>query len=131
MHFCITFLYFFAYIKVHVSIFLFLCRDFKILHFYSIRNFNFSYILQYSLGEYMSAFKQDPDNPLIALMLGLTFVHMACQKFSARKHSLVVQVKQLSFKFHSRKPFNYWCLDFRGKTSKYKIYENKAINHWS
>jgi general transcription factor 3C polypeptide 3 (transcription factor C subunit 4) len=55
----------------------------------------------------MSAFKQDPDNPLIALMLGLTFVHMACQKFSARKHSLVVQVKQLSFKFHSKKLFNY------------------------
>jgi hypothetical protein len=41
----------------------------------------------------MSAFKLDPENPLIALMLGLTFVHMACQKFSARKHSLVVQVK--------------------------------------
>ena len=46
---------------------------------------------KYSLGEYMSAFKQDRNNPLIALMLGLTFTHMACQKFSARKHSLVVQ----------------------------------------
>ena len=41
---------------------------------------------KYSLGEYMSAFKQDRNNPLIALMLGLTFTHMACQKFSARKH---------------------------------------------
>ena len=28
---------------------------------------------------------------IIALMLALTFTHMACQKFSARKHSLVVQ----------------------------------------
>merc|ERR1711997_916192 len=47
---------------------------------------------KYSLGEYMSAFKQDRGkNPLVALMLGLTFIHMACQKFSARKHSLVVQ----------------------------------------
>merc|ERR1719391_56347 len=46
---------------------------------------------KYSLGEYMSAFKQDRSNPLIALMLGLTFCHMACQKFSAKKHSLVVQ----------------------------------------
>jgi len=46
---------------------------------------------KYSLGEYMSAFKQDSDNPLVALMLGLTFCHMACQKFSAKKHSLVVQ----------------------------------------
>ena len=39
----------------------------------------------------MSAFKADSDNPLVALMLGLTFCHMACQKFSAKKHSLVVQ----------------------------------------
>jgi general transcription factor 3C polypeptide 3 (transcription factor C subunit 4) len=46
---------------------------------------------KYSLGEYMSAFKQDPTNPMVALMLGLTFTHMACQKFSAKKHSLVVQ----------------------------------------
>lgn len=46
---------------------------------------------KYSLGEYMSAFKQERDNPMVALMLGLTFTHMACQKFSAKKHSLVVQ----------------------------------------
>ena len=46
---------------------------------------------KYSLGEYMSAFKADSNNPLTALMLGLTFCHMACQKFSAKKHSLVVQ----------------------------------------
>ena len=46
---------------------------------------------KYSLGEYMTAFKADSDNPLVALMLGLTFCHMACQKFSAKKHSLVVQ----------------------------------------
>ena len=39
----------------------------------------------------MSAFKQDPENPMVALMLGLTFAHLACQKFSAKKHSLVVQ----------------------------------------
>ena len=47
---------------------------------------------KYSLGEYMSVFKQEPRNPMVALMLGLTFTHMACQKFSAKKHSLVVQV---------------------------------------
>ncbi len=47
---------------------------------------------KYSLGEYMNAFKNDKGNPLTALMLGITFIHMACQKFSARKHSLVVQV---------------------------------------
>jgi general transcription factor 3C polypeptide 3 (transcription factor C subunit 4) len=47
---------------------------------------------KYSLGEYMNAFKLDKSNPLTALMLGITFIHTSCQKFSARKHSLVVQV---------------------------------------
>jgi len=47
---------------------------------------------KYSLGEYMNVFKVDRRNPIIPLMLGITFVHMACQKFSARKHSLVIQV---------------------------------------
>ncbi|XP_076043588.1 general transcription factor 3C polypeptide 3 isoform X2 [Oratosquilla oratoria] len=46
---------------------------------------------KYSLAEYTQAFKQDPKNPLIPLMLGLSFTHMACQKFSGKKHSLVVQ----------------------------------------
>ena len=47
---------------------------------------------KYSLSEYMNVFKLDQTNPMISLMLGITFVHMACQKFSARKHALVVQV---------------------------------------
>ncbi|CAB4069485.1 GTP3C3 [Lepeophtheirus salmonis] len=46
---------------------------------------------KYSLGEYMSAFRQAKTNPMIAMMLGLAYTHMACQKFSAKKHSLVVQ----------------------------------------
>ncbi|KAK4321495.1 hypothetical protein Pmani_007691 [Petrolisthes manimaculis] len=46
---------------------------------------------KYSLAEYTQAFKQDKSNPIIPLMLGLTFTHMACQKFSGKKHSLVVQ----------------------------------------
>ena len=40
---------------------------------------------KYSLSEYMNVFKLDQTNPMISLMLGITFVHMACQKFSARK----------------------------------------------
>ncbi|KAK3864729.1 hypothetical protein Pcinc_029589 [Petrolisthes cinctipes] len=46
---------------------------------------------KYSLAEYTQVFKQDKSNPIIPLMLGLTFTHMACQKFSGKKHSLVVQ----------------------------------------
>lgn len=46
---------------------------------------------KYSLGEYMNVFKVERNNPLVPLMLGITFVHLACQKFSSKKHSLVVQ----------------------------------------
>ena len=43
------------------------------------------------LGEYMNVYKVERNNPMVPLMLGITFVHLACQKFSSRKHSLVVQ----------------------------------------
>lgn len=46
---------------------------------------------KYSLGEYMNVYKVERNNPLVPLMLGITFVHLACQKFSSKKHSLVVQ----------------------------------------
>ena len=46
---------------------------------------------KYSLGEYMNVYKVERNNPMVPLMLGVTFVHLACQKFSSRKHSLVVQ----------------------------------------
>ena len=60
---------------------------------------------KYSLGEYMSAFKADSSNPLVALMLGLTFCHMACQKFSAKEPSIntgihfpmIVEIQEMSF----------------------------------
>lgn len=48
---------------------------------------------KYSLGEYINVFKVERNNPMVPLMLGIIFVHLACQKFSSRKHSLVVQVK--------------------------------------
>ena len=43
-------------------------------------------------GEYVAAFRQDPKNPLISLCIGLTFMHMASQKFAGKRHSLIVQV---------------------------------------
>ena len=39
----------------------------------------------------MNVYKVERNNPIVPLMLGITFVHLACQKFSSRKHSLVVQ----------------------------------------
>lgn len=49
-------------------------------------------------GEYVAAFRQAPKDPLISLCIGLTFFHLASQKFSTKRHSLVVQVRT---KYHT------------------------------
>lgn len=46
---------------------------------------------KYSLNEYMSACKQQPNNPFFLLLNGIVLVQMTCQKFSSSKHSLVTQ----------------------------------------
>ncbi len=44
------------------------------------------------LGEYVLALKRTPRDPLISLCIGLTFIHIASQKFSSRRHCLIMQV---------------------------------------
>lgn len=46
---------------------------------------------KHALGQYMQAFRNEPDHPLHSLAIGLTFFHMACQKFVMKRHSLTVQ----------------------------------------
>lgn len=45
---------------------------------------------KYALSEYTTTFKQEK-TPLLAFMIAVTLVQMACQKNTAKKHSLVVQ----------------------------------------
>ena len=65
---------------------------------------------KYSLGEYMNVYKVERNNPIVPLMLGITFVHLACQKFSSRKHSLgakyLVSFSSLSLKTREK------CISF-------------------
>lgn len=46
-----------------------------------------------SSGQYVQAFQTHPDNPLYSLCVGLTFFHMASQKYVAKRHALVLQVR--------------------------------------
>ncbi|XP_028281752.1 general transcription factor 3C polypeptide 3 [Parambassis ranga] len=46
---------------------------------------------KHALGQYVQAFQTHPDNPLHSLCVGLTFFHMASQKFVAKRHTLVLQ----------------------------------------
>uniref|UniRef100_A0A667WMA2 General transcription factor IIIC, polypeptide 3 n=1 Tax=Myripristis murdjan TaxID=586833 RepID=A0A667WMA2_9TELE len=46
---------------------------------------------KHALGQYVQAFKTHPSNPLYSLCVGLTFFHMASQKFVAKRHPLLLQ----------------------------------------
>ncbi|PWA32270.1 hypothetical protein CCH79_00013138 [Gambusia affinis] len=46
---------------------------------------------KHALGQYIQALKTHPENPLHSLYVGLTFFHMASQKYVAKRHALVLQ----------------------------------------
>ncbi|XP_066517872.1 general transcription factor 3C polypeptide 3 [Hoplias malabaricus] len=46
---------------------------------------------KHALGQYMQAFRNQPNDPLHSLCVGLTFFHMASQKFVVKRHPLVLQ----------------------------------------
>ncbi|KAM9454601.1 general transcription factor 3C polypeptide 3 [Clarias gariepinus] len=46
---------------------------------------------KHALGQYMQAFRNQPCHPLHCLCVGLTFFHMASQKFVTKRHPLVLQ----------------------------------------
>uniref|UniRef100_A0A8C3TGX8 General transcription factor IIIC subunit 3 n=1 Tax=Chelydra serpentina TaxID=8475 RepID=A0A8C3TGX8_CHESE len=46
---------------------------------------------KHALGQYVQAFRTNPDEPLYSLCIGLTFIHMASQKYVLKRHALLVQ----------------------------------------
>ncbi|KAM6892828.1 general transcription factor 3C polypeptide 3-like [Lycodopsis pacificus] len=58
-----------------------ICRSLSI----SIHTFSLS------IGQYVQAFQTHPETPLHSLCVGLTFFHMASQKYVAKRHTLVLQ----------------------------------------
>uniref|UniRef100_A0A8C5Q5Z0 Ral transcription factor IIIC subunit 3 n=1 Tax=Leptobrachium leishanense TaxID=445787 RepID=A0A8C5Q5Z0_9ANUR len=46
---------------------------------------------KHALAQYVQAFRMQSDDPLHSLCIGLTFVHMASQKFVLKRHALLVQ----------------------------------------
>ncbi|XP_068104218.1 general transcription factor 3C polypeptide 3 isoform X2 [Hyperolius riggenbachi] len=59
---------------------------------------------KHALAQYVQAFRMKPDDPMHCLCIGLTFIHMASQKFVLKRHALLVQ----GFSFLSQ------YLDLRG-----------------
>ncbi|XP_072298115.1 general transcription factor 3C polypeptide 3-like [Eucyclogobius newberryi] len=46
---------------------------------------------KHALGQYIQAFQTHPKTPLYSLCLGLTYFHMSCQKYVAKRHALILQ----------------------------------------
>ncbi|KAM4537931.1 general transcription factor 3C polypeptide 3 [Fundulus diaphanus] len=46
---------------------------------------------KHALGQYAQALKTHPENPLHHLYVGLTYFHMAAQKYVAKRHALILQ----------------------------------------
>uniref|UniRef100_A0A8R1TWZ5 Uncharacterized protein n=2 Tax=Onchocerca TaxID=6281 RepID=A0A8R1TWZ5_ONCVO len=46
---------------------------------------------RHALGEYLHVWKQVPDNPLICMLIGLTFVHMSCKKDIFSRHMIALR----------------------------------------
>lgn len=44
------------------------------------------------VGEFSRAFRCWPEYPLISLLLGVSYLHLACQKFHSTKHSSILHV---------------------------------------
>ncbi|KAM5146923.1 general transcription factor 3C polypeptide 3 [Mantella aurantiaca] len=59
---------------------------------------------KHALAQYVQAFRMKSDDPMHSLCIGLTFIHMASQKFVLKRHALLVQ----GFSFLNR------YLDLRG-----------------
>nr|CAB3251339.1 general transcription factor 3C polypeptide 3-like [Phallusia mammillata] len=44
-----------------------------------------------AMNEYVRAHKKLPNDSLLVMLIGIVFIHIACQKFSEQKNSLIVQ----------------------------------------
>jgi general transcription factor 3C polypeptide 3 (transcription factor C subunit 4) len=67
---------------------------FSYLHIMHANNCLVSGTYKYALNSYISLFKVSP-SALLALLIGVTQLQMACQKMSAKKNQLVIQGKYI------------------------------------
>ncbi|XP_071560838.1 general transcription factor 3C polypeptide 3-like isoform X1 [Temnothorax nylanderi] len=89
-------------------------RDvFSYLHIMHANNCLVSGTYKYALNGYMSLFKVAP-SALLALLIGVTQLQMACQKMSAKKNQLVIQALAFFKKY----------MQLRGKEGQQETYYN-------
>ena len=79
-------LYLFSHCVVHV---LLLWRGFVFVCSWLCM---YIHLLMRCSGEYTASLRQQPNDPLLHLVIGLAYLHLASQKYSSKRHLLVTQV---------------------------------------
>ncbi|VDM79101.1 unnamed protein product [Strongylus vulgaris] len=51
---------------------------------------------RHALGEYLRVWNQNKNNPLVCLLLALTFTHMSCKKDLSSRHMIAIRVSLLN-----------------------------------
>ncbi|XP_038049643.1 general transcription factor 3C polypeptide 3-like [Patiria miniata] len=46
---------------------------------------------KHAIGEYIRGFRQKPNDPFLTFMIAISICHIACQKYTTKRHSLIVQ----------------------------------------
>ncbi|EFN71324.1 General transcription factor 3C polypeptide 3 [Camponotus floridanus] len=88
---------------------------FSYLHIIHANNCLVAGTYKYALNGYISLFKVAP-NALLALLIGVTQLQMACQKMSVKKNQLIIQALAFFKKY----------MQLRGKDGKQETYYNMA-----
>ncbi|XP_065657266.1 general transcription factor 3C polypeptide 3 isoform X2 [Hydra vulgaris] len=61
---------------------------------------------KYAIGEYLRCFREWPTNPLTSLLLAVSYLHLACQKFHKTRHASIIQGLIFMFQYMSLRKEN-------------------------
>ena len=61
---------------------------------YSYRRIAFIFLIS---GEFSRAFREWPTYPLNSLLLGISYLHLSCQKFHETRHTSILHVSYFSY----------------------------------
>lgn len=97
------------------------------LHIMHANNCLVSGTYKYALNGYISLFKVSP-SALLALLISITQLQMACQKMSSKKNQLVIQGKKLYLRIHAHICMKYRNIDYHNYLNLYIEYLTKYFN---
>ncbi|GFR28158.1 general transcription factor 3C polypeptide 3 [Trichonephila clavata] len=85
---------------------------------------------KHALGEYMCILKEHPNDPFAIFCVGITFIHMACQKFATKRHFLTIQGFEFLVRYSKMKGENQETLYNIGRALHQLGIKDAAIHYY-